>query len=260
MDLAVVATGVIRDSFPKGDITVSDAFNVSALGIGADRITGYPLVSVYLTGAELKTVAEVDASVSSLMSAAQLYPSGMAWTFNPHRMILNKVTDVYMTTDQVGEEEPLTQEKLENIQDDKLYRVVSGLYSAQMLGAVEGQSKGILKITPKNADGEPITDFEKYIIHDQNGAEVKEWYALASYLESFSENDEGVSVVPERYEKTENRKVINDSRNPIELLKHPNKIALVIYAVILVLILLIVLVVRICYTKIRARKNKKENK
>lgn len=260
VDLAVVATGVIRDSFPKGEITVSDAFNVSALGIGADRITGYPLVSVYLTGAELKTVAEVDASVSSLMSAAQLYPSGMAWTFNPHRMILNKVTDVYMTTDQVGKEEPLTQEKLENIQDDKLYRVVSGLYSAQMLGAVEGQSKGILKITPKNADGEPITDFEKYIIHDQNGAEVKEWYALASYLESFSENDEGVSVVPERYEKTENRKVINDSRNPIELLKHPNKIALVIYAVILVLILLIVLVVRICYTKIRARKNKKENK
>ena len=31
-------------------------------------------------------------------------------------------------------------------------------------------------------------------------------------------------------------------------------------AIILVLILLIVLVVRICYTKIRARKNKKENK
>ena len=77
-----------------------------------------------------------------------------------------------MTTDQVGKEEPLTQEKLENIQDDKLYRVVSGLYSAQMLGAVEGQSKGILKITPKNADGEPITDFEMYIIHEQNGAEV----------------------------------------------------------------------------------------
>lgn len=254
VDLAVVATGVIRDSFADGDITVSDAFNVSALGIGADRITGYPLVSVYLTGAELKTVAEVDASVSSLMSAAQLYPSGMSWTFNPHRMILNKVTYVYMTTDQVGKEEPLTQEKLENIQDDKLYRVVSGLYSAQMLGAVEGQSKGILKITPKNEDGEPITDFEKYIIHDKNGAEVKEWYALASYLDSFSENDEGVSVVPARYEKTEKRKVIADSRNPVELLKHPNKIALVIYAVIVVLILLIVLAIRICYTKIRARK------
>ena len=54
VDLAVVASGVVRDSFQKGEITVSDAFNVSALGIGPDRITGYPLVGVYLTGEELR--------------------------------------------------------------------------------------------------------------------------------------------------------------------------------------------------------------
>lgn len=71
--LAVVASGVIRDTFQKGEITVSDAFNVSALGIGADRITGYPLVSVYLTGAELKTVAEIDASVSPLMTGRRSF-------------------------------------------------------------------------------------------------------------------------------------------------------------------------------------------
>ena len=250
VDVAVVPSGTVRDTYTKGDVTVEQVYNSFSLGIGKDGLAGYPLISAYLTGKELKLAAEVDASVSDFMTTARLYCSGLNFTYNPHRMILNKVTDCYLTREDG--------ERIE-IQDDKLYRVVSGLYSAQMLGAVEGQSKGILKITLKNADGEPITDFEKYIIHDQNGAEVKEWYALASYLESFSENDKGVSVVPERYEKTENRKVINDSRNPIELLKHPNKIALVIYAVILVLILLIVLVVRICYTKIRARKNKKEN-
>ena len=43
---------------------------------------------------------------------------------------------------------------------------------------------GLLKITPKDKNGKVITDFEDHIIHDQNGAEVKEWYALASYLES----------------------------------------------------------------------------
>lgn len=254
IDLAVVAAGVIRDSFAKGEITVSDAFNVSALGIGADRLTGYPLVSVYLTGAELKTVAEIDASISPLMEVAQLYPSGMTWTLNPNRMILNKVTEVYMAPDMVGEEAPVRLTDLEQIDDDKMYRVVSGLYSAQMLGAVEGQSKGILKITPKNAEGEVITDYEQYIIHDQNGAEVKEWYALASYVDSFSENEEGVSVVPERYAVSEGRKNIQNSRNPVELLKHPNKIALVLYGVILLIILLLVLVVRICYIKIRKKK------
>lgn len=254
IDLAVVAAGVIRDSFAKGEITVSDAFNVSALGIGADRLTGYPLVSVYLTGAELKTVAEIDASISPLMEVAQLYPSGMSWTLNPNRMILNKVTEVYMAPDMVGEEAPVRLTDLEQIDDDKMYRVVSGLYSAQMLGAVEGQSKGILKITPKNAEGEVITDYEQYIIHDQNGAEVKEWYALASYVDSFSENEEGVSVVPERYAASEGRKNIQDSRNPVELLQHPNKIALVLYGAILLVILLLVLIVRVCYIKIRKKK------
>ena len=206
IDLAVVASGVIRDTFPKGEITVSDAFNVSALGIGADRITGYPLVSVYLTGAELKTVAEIDVSVSQLMAAAQLYPSGMKWIYNPNRLILNRITSVGLTSDCVGQEDKVYFDQMEKLEDDKLYRVVSGLYSAQMLGAVEDTSKGILKITPKNKDGEKITDFEEYIIHDQKGNEVKEWYALASYLESFEENEDGISVIPERYEGPEGRK------------------------------------------------------
>lgn len=253
VDLAVVPSGVVRDSFQKGEITVSDAFNVSALGIGADRITGYPLVSVYLTGAELKTVAEIDASISPIMTYAQLYPSGMRWTYNPNRLILNRVTETYMTKVSYVQDEVTYQ----TIKDDQLYRVVSGLYSAQMLGAVEAQSKGILKLTPKNAEGEEITDFEDYIIHDQNGAELKEWYALAAYLESFDENEDGISEIPERYAAVEGRKVEQDSKNIIDLLKNPNKIAAVVYTVIVLLVVLIVLIIRLCYTKRRAKAGNK---
>lgn len=258
VELAVTASGVVRDSFQKGEITVSDAFNVSALGIGPDRITGYPLVSVYLTGKELRTVAEIDASISPIMTYAQIYPSGMSWTFNPNRLILNRVTSTGMTGDTIGEEEPFIQDNLTEIEDDKLYRVVSGLYCAQMLGAVEDKSKGILKLTPKNEDGEVITDFEEYIIHDQNGAELKEWYALAGYLESFEENENGISQIPERYSMEEGRKVIQDSRNPVELLKNPNKIAVIIYLIVLLLIMLIVLLVMLIVRKVRAKKAEKE--
>lgn len=257
VELAVTASGVVRDSFQKGEITVSDAFNVSALGIGPDRITGYPLVSVYLTGKELRTVAEIDASISPIMTYAQIYPSGMSWTFNPNRLILNRVTSTGMTGDTIGEEEPFIQDNLTEIEDDKLYRVVSGLYCAQMLGAVEDKSKGILKLTPKNEDGEVITDFEEYIIHDQNGAELKEWYALASYLESFGESEAGVSKIPERYREPEGRKVVQDSTNLVEILKKPNKIALTIYAVFLVLLLVIGIVIRICLVKRRRKNNEK---
>jgi len=58
VDVALEPSGTVRDTFQKGKLTVSDVFNVSSLGIGADRVAGYPLVSVYLTGKELKTVAE----------------------------------------------------------------------------------------------------------------------------------------------------------------------------------------------------------
>ncbi|MCI8940431.1 MAG: bifunctional metallophosphatase/5'-nucleotidase [Dorea sp.] len=261
VDLAVVASGVVRDSFQKGEITVSDAFNVSALGIGPDRITGYPLVSVYLTGKELKTVAEIDASISPIMTYAQIYPSGMSWTFNPNRLILNRVTDTGMTGDTVGEEEAFIQDNLTEIEDDKLYRVVSGLYSAQMLGAVEDKSKGILKLTPKNAEGEVITDFEDYIIRDGEGYELKEWYALAGYLESFTKNEKGISQIPVRYSEEEGRKVIHDSAGLAEVLGNPNRFALAVYGIALSLAGLLAAAALYAARKRKRRKSeKKEDK
>ena len=93
VDVAVVPSGCVRDTYTKGNITVEDVYNSFSLGIGKDGLAGYPLIDVYLTGKELKLAAEVDASVSDFMTTARLYCSGLNFTFNPHRMILNKVTD-----------------------------------------------------------------------------------------------------------------------------------------------------------------------
>lgn len=247
--VALTPSGVIRDTFQTGNITVSDAFNVSSLGIGADRIPGYPLVSVYLTGKELKTIAEIDVSVSKIMPTAQLYPSGLRWTYNPNRMFLNRVTNVEFMTNV-----PYTNGKeTEKIEDNKLYRVIAGLYSAQMLGTVQDMSMGLLKIQPKDKEGNPIQDFEKVIIHDQKGTEVKEWYALASYIDSMKENEAGISQVSSHYNDTENRKEEINSKNPIELLKNPNKFAWMLYGAIVIIILLIVFIVR---WFLKRRKNK----
>lgn len=62
VDVTIVPSGCVRDTFAKGDITVADVFNAYSLGIGLDSVPGYPLISIYLTGAELKTGAEIDAS------------------------------------------------------------------------------------------------------------------------------------------------------------------------------------------------------
>ena len=228
VDFAVVAAGVIRGSFQAGDITTSDVFNVSSLGSGADGTPGYPLISVWITGKELKDAFEVDASVTPLMSAAQLYGSGMKWSFNTHRMIFDKVTDCAQILPD-GTEVP--------IQDDKLYRVVTGLYSGQMLGTVNGKSFGLLTITPRDENGQPVEDLEQYIIHGPGGEEVKEWYALASYLRS-------MGTVDGRYAAPEGRKIVSRSWNPIELVRSPGWITLTALAVVLLVLVLAVLLIR----------------
>lgn len=233
VDLAVVPSGTVRDTYARGDITVEQVFNSFSLGIGADGVPGYPLISVYLTGREIRTAAEIDASVSDFMTTARLYCSGLNFTYNPHRLLLNKLTDVCLEDD--GQRVAL--------EDDKLYRIVADLYSGQMLSAVTDMSYGILAIVPKYADGTPITDFEDVII-TENGRELKAWDSIARYMASFADTDgDGIANVPAYYSTTHGRKLVDTSRSPLALLKNPNKFTAVYAGLLAAAVLLIVLVV-----------------
>ena len=246
VDLAVVPSGTVRDTYARGDITVEQVFNSFSLGIGADGVPGYPLISVYLTGREIRTAAEIDASVSDFMTTARLYCSGLNFTYNPHRLLLNKVTDVCLEDD--GQRVAL--------EDDKLYRIVADLYSGQMLSAVTDMSYGILAIVPKYADGTPITDFEDAII-TENGRELKAWDSIARYMASFADTDgDGIANVPAYYSTTHGRKLVDTSRSPLALLKNPNKFTAVyagLLAVAVLLIVLVVLLIRRLVKKARRR-------
>lgn len=249
VDVAVVPSGCVRDTYTKGDITVEDVYNSFSLGIGTDGLAGYPLIDVYLTGKELKLAAEVDASVSDFMTTARLYCSGLNFTYNPHRMILNKVTDCYLTREDG---------KRIEIQDDQLYRVVTDLYTGQMLGSVMEMSYGLLKIEPKDKDGNPIENLEDQAIMEGN-KELKAWDAIARYMKSFDDTDgNGISNVPEYYETTHGRKVVDESRNVIDLVKNPNKFSVMIVGIVLVLILIIILLVVLIRKLIKRRRRKKK--
>ena len=243
--VAVTADGVLRAPLRTGQITVSQAFDVLSMGVGADGTSGFPLVEVYLTGKEVKAAMEVDASVTPIMPAAQLYMSGALYSFNTNRMFFNRVYNARLLANDGTERE---------IEDDQLYRVVTGMYSAQMLGTVKAKSMGLLSLEPKMADGSPVTDFNDCILYDKDGNEIKEWYALAAYLESF-----GKDGVPEAYASGlgDGRKTVTHGLSPSELLTDWNWITWVVVLAALAVLLLAALLVRLILRRARRKREKR---
>ena len=239
VDLALTATGVIRESIPLGEVTVSDIFNAASLGVGTEG----ELLSIWVTGTDLMSILEVDASVTPLMNSAQLFSSGVEYSYNTNRMIFNKV-DYAMLRKNDG--------SLEAIDPEKLYHVVCGTYMGQMLGNVEETSFGLISITPRLADGTPL-DMSKlfdYVVRDENGNPVKEWYAISAYLEQMG------GEMDARYADVDGRKVVYASWNPVSLLKNANKFTYILLGVIALLVLVLVLITRAVVRRIRRRRNK----
>ena len=245
--VSVTADGVLRANLPAGDLTAAMAFDVLSMGVGEDGTSGFPLVAVYLSGKELKAAMEVDASVTPIMPAAQLYMSGAKYAFNTKRMFFNRVYDAALTD--VTFDESGTGNAYE-IDDNALYRVVTGMYSAQMLGTVKSKSMGLLSLEPKQANGTPVTDFADCILYDANGNELKEWYALAAYLEQFGEDG-----LPDRYADPANGcKQVSDSFAPGQLLAGWNGITWVVLGIVLLILALILLLIRSLRRRIRRKK------
>ncbi len=238
VDVALTASGVIRETIPLGEVTVSDVFNAASLGVGTEG----ELIAIYLTGADLRNALEVDASVYPLMHSAQLFYSGVEYSFNTNRMIFNKVDHAMLRRDDGS---------LEAIDDEKMYRVVCGMYMGQMLGSVESTSFGLISITPRDTEGNPIEtkDLVNYVVQDANGTNVKEWYAIASYLDEMGER------MDEQYAQPDGRKVVYSSWNPVNLLRSANRFTFGVIAIILVLVLVVVFIVRLVIRRRKRRAN-----
>ena len=233
--MAVVPSGVIRASLPRGVLTTADVFDTLSLGIGADGTVGYPLVSAYLTGKELSAVAEIDASISALFSPARLYFSGIKYTSNPSRIPMDFVSDVKLVQEDGSTTAP---------NPDRLYRIVTDLYSAQMLASVQDMAFGMIKLTPKDQDGNKITDLTTHILHDQNGNEIKAWQCAAAYLSSFAPDEDGISTVPARYGAAEGRKIVHNDASLGAVVSNPGTSTLLVIGALFVFTLLVIWIAR----------------
>lgn len=226
VDVALEGRGVIRDNILKGKtgkIAVSDIFVVMPLGLGQDGTMGYPLLASYIYAWELKDALEIMASIAPIKEDKfNLRLSGCKFSYNPNRVIFDRVTEIYLGDEETGYKELDYSKK-----NKRLYKVVANLYNSMLLSFVKKFTKGILEITPKDKNGKPFKDLKNAIVdrnfQEDGIQEAKQWIALIEYMKSFPDiNGNGIPDVPDKYSSRLERVKKSPSWNPINLLSRGN--------------------------------------
>ena len=241
--VAMESNGLIRDDILRGKtgaLAVSDVFAAVPLGIGVDDTMGYPLVTCYFYASEIKKTLEVLTSISPQKGGDYfLQLSGVKFTYNPRRVIFDRVTDLWMGSEEEG------YVRLDYSGSNKtLYRVTTNIYNATFLKVIGKYTHQILNIIPKDLNGNPIDDLSASRVDaDKNQPgiqELKEWIGLIEYIRSFPDTSgDGSPDVPEKYRGKLGRIVREASWNPVSLLSRGTVVTWGAFCGVLVVILLL---------------------
>ncbi len=200
VDIALVSTYSVRGGINEGDITVSDLFAMLPLGDSAHTYCGSPLCSFYIRGDDIIDLCEADISISPSVPELSLYISGVSYSANTSRIKFNRVYSCMLSDDY----------SVTEINEEKLYRVVSSLYTAESLKRIKEGSFGILSVTLRDENGNEIKDTSEIVIRDSEGKEILQWQALADDLPVFrSENGAAILSDAYSYEKYVNKTILS---------------------------------------------------
>jgi len=257
---AVESLGLIRDPILKGktgNLAVCDIFNAIPLGIGMDDTMGYPLISFYLYGSEIKKTLEILTSIYPIKGSDYfLQVSGLRFKYNPHRVIFDRVTDI-----QVGSEEEGYKHLDYSAANKHLYRCAANIYNATFLKVVGRFTWHILDIIPKDRNGSPIPDLKAVRVDSDKAKpgiqELKEWMGVIDYIRSFSEEGApGIGAVPEKYRGKLGRIAVEASWNPVNLLRRGNYLTWTAFALFVAVALAILWAARFTARKLRRSARK----
>ncbi|MBW2673840.1 MAG: bifunctional metallophosphatase/5'-nucleotidase [Deltaproteobacteria bacterium] len=248
VEVGVISNGVIRDAIEPGktgDITVCDAFRSIPLGIGFDDRSsmGYPLISFYIFPTELKKALEILTSIYPLKGPDYyLQISGVKFSYNPHRMIFDRVTEVWLGDEQRG------YARLDySVSNKRLIRVAADIYNATFLKVVGNFTWHVLDIVPKDRDGNPILDLKTVRVDADKQTpgiqELKEYRGVLEYVRSFPDTTgDGVPDVPDRYRGRLDRQLVEASWNPLRLLKRGTYVTWIAFGALITIFLILILI------------------
>jgi 2',3'-cyclic-nucleotide 2'-phosphodiesterase (5'-nucleotidase family) len=222
---AFQASGPIRGSIitgktahSQGKIAFFDLANLVGLGSGLDGNPGFPVVSFYLTGAEVVKVMEISIFLSEHMGQDYfLQASGLRATYDFKRAILGQIpfTGLPVPTGRaVLAVEMFTGEGVQgggadaytplSRRDRNLYHVVTDYGVATAIPRV-GELVPFFLLQPKDSAGNPVA-LEDRIIR-REGRELKVWQAVVEYASRQPLDERGAPRIADLYAGTTGRLV-----------------------------------------------------
>jgi len=203
VSFAVESDGVIRDAILKGAtgrINTSDAFRVVPLGLDPLSWTaGYPLLSFYLTGADVRKACMVDC-FAPILNDSNYWLSYSGLGFSHASVLLVNAWQCHDPFD------PTCEDRTPIPDDDTLYRVAVNYYVALNIERMAEVSGGLLEVVPRDKNGDPLADLTDAIIYEADGDPLAQWEGFLAYLSSFPDTDaDGIPNIPERYSGPQGR-------------------------------------------------------
>ncbi len=223
VDFVFEASGVIRGDLNPGmhpdnpgAITFYDLVSLIGLGSGPDETPGYPMVSVYFTGEEIRRVLEITVLLSELMGSTYfLQNARLNVEYDPSRALWLRipflgtpvpsgkaVLSAKMYTGEGRQSEDPSDYVSLNRGDTQLYHIVSDFYNASFLPRV-GEIVPHLGLVMKDENGNPV-DLKDRVIY-RNDQEAKVWEAVVQYILDQPPGPDGVPVLHARYSETQGR-------------------------------------------------------
>ena len=150
--IGIVPFGVVRGQLPhSGAITWRHLFELLSLGSNREGLAGYPLVKLYLYGKELFDICELDASYARPGNDLHLhFSSNLKYYGRAIGIPFMRITEVFANGAPV--------------ERNRLYPIVTDLYTAQSIKLLEESSFGLLKAAPKDSSGNIVTNPAAYIL------------------------------------------------------------------------------------------------
>lgn len=137
-----------------------------------------PLYGFYLTGREVSYLPEFYASLSESFFGTP-YIGGLSFSYNPKRLLYNRATDIMLYTKEGN---------YASLSDDSLYYVIGTESVFSMFHYLSERTFHLLNIRPKDANGNPLSDFSNQLLRGAEGcysfANVYEDYLLHSASET----------------------------------------------------------------------------